>query len=301
MGQVPQMGTVSPSFSQIRSRTAGSLLLGRVVIALLLLGALEGGAWASSIACPEQFLDGEAPDVISRPVEANARQICFLQFAVLHSSATRTPLWSAEHLTKDRINSAEWVPRKNTFHPEASLPTEERAELVDYKSSGYDRGHMAPSGDMPDSESQRESFSLANMIPQDPNSNRGIWARLEGAVRQLTRSDGEVYVITGPIFRADDTRLHGRVSIPAKIFKAIYDPAQKAAGVYVVDNAHGSDWQVISLAELKSLAGLDAFPKLEQQLKDHAMELPPPTRASRRRDASMRSGMEASNPSGRRQ
>jgi DNA/RNA endonuclease G (NUC1) len=72
--------------------------------------------------------------------------------------------------------------RKNAFHAEPMLPKEERAELADYEHTGFDRGHMAPSGDMPSLEAQQESFSLANIAPQTPELNRGIWEGIEAAV-----------------------------------------------------------------------------------------------------------------------
>ena len=34
---------------------------------------------------------------------------------------------------------------------------------------------MTPSGDMPDGDAQADSFSLANMVPQTPELNRGVW------------------------------------------------------------------------------------------------------------------------------
>ena len=40
--------------------------------------------------------------------------------------------------------------RRSAFHAEPALPTDERARLSDYERSGYDRGHMALSEDMPD-------------------------------------------------------------------------------------------------------------------------------------------------------
>ena len=72
-----------------------------------------------------------------------------------------------------------------------------RAELKDYAKSGYDRGHMTPSADMPTPSSQEESFSLANMVPQDHYNNTGIWSNIESATRYLAKKKGSLYIITG--------------------------------------------------------------------------------------------------------
>lgn len=255
--------------------------LGKISAVLICSAALisaepAADAWSAPTACPEQFLGGEAPDAPPTASD-NAQELCFLQFAVLHSSTTKTPLWSAEHLTRQRVETASGLKRRNAFHAEHRLQPEDRAELSDYFQSGLDRGHMAPSADMPDSESQKESFTLANIIPQNSNSNRGIWAQLEDAVRELARSDGDIFVVTGPIFGDQyPQRIHERVAVPTAIYKAVYDPARSGAGVYIVNNAPGRDWQIISIVELQNLTGLDIFPKLERQIKEHALPLPSP-------------------------
>ncbi|POZ49605.1 DNA/RNA non-specific endonuclease [Methylovulum psychrotolerans] len=59
---------------------------------------------------------------------------------------------------------------------------------------------MAPSADMPDQQSQAESFSLANMSPQRHANNAGIWEELENGVRHLALSGHDVYVVSGPLF-----------------------------------------------------------------------------------------------------
>ncbi|WP_227657458.1 DNA/RNA non-specific endonuclease [Candidatus Magnetaquicoccus inordinatus] len=240
---------------------------------------------ASKTDCPEQFAGGAAPDITNPKVGAKAVPLCFREFAVLHSGVTRTPLWSAEHLTKVHIKEAKNQERINLFHEEERLPVGERATLEDYKKSGFDRGHMAPSADMPDEQSQAESFSLANMVPQAPENNRGLWAHIEKSVRKLTQSEGEVFVVTGPVFQgASIKRLNGRVFVPTALFKAVYVPKRQAAGVYLANNAPGDDWRTISLSELRQLTGLDVFPSLPQAVKDQAMKLPDPDSKSHKKD-----------------
>jgi endonuclease G len=258
-------------------------MLARLVglIALLLLPAV---ALAAPTRCPEHFLNGQAPDLTNPKLTARTRPLCYSAFAVLHSGVTRTPLWSAEHLTRDRVEAARGMVRVNTFHADPNLSPNERAELSDYARSGFDRGHMAPSGDMPDDQSQDESFSLANMIPQNPDNNRHLWERIETAVRNLTLREGELYVVTGPIFRGENLQaLKGRVLVPTEIFKAIYDPKRNGAAAYVVPNAAGNEWRQVSILELQQLAGIDVFPGLPQSVKESAMPLPKPGERGRRR------------------
>ena len=69
------------------------------------------------------------------------------------------------------------VAARRSGHADANLPNDDRAELSDYVRSGFDRGHMAPNGDMPTRSGQYESFTLANMVLQNPNNNRYIWER----------------------------------------------------------------------------------------------------------------------------
>jgi endonuclease G, mitochondrial len=123
----------------------------------------------------------------------------------------------------------------NSFHPDDRLTPSERAELADYARSGYDRGHIVPSGDMFDPKSQHESFSLANMIPQESSINRGVWERIESGVRRMVKSRGELYAVTGPLFQGGELkRIGGRVIVPTATFKAIYDPNRQEAGAYMV-------------------------------------------------------------------
>ena len=62
--------------------------------------------------------------------------------------------------------------RESQFYADPRLPPADQAQLEDYRRSGFDRGHMTPSGDMPDGQAQQQSFSLANMVPQTPELNR---------------------------------------------------------------------------------------------------------------------------------
>lgn len=95
---------------------------------------------AATTQCPSHYLEGQAPDIANQKLTPKTKEVCFEGYAVMHSGLTKTPLWSAEYLTREKI--AAKLPRKDTFHEETKLPAGERADLKDYARSGYDRGHM---------------------------------------------------------------------------------------------------------------------------------------------------------------
>lgn len=234
-------------------------------------------AMAAHTGCPEHFTNGQAPDFINQNLTAKTREVCYSGFVVKHSGVTRTPLYAAEHLTRDRILQGKGLKRQSKFHPDENIPRSERAELHHYARSGYDRGHVAPSADMFDMQSQYECFSLANMIPQVPENNRGPWEGIESAVRMMAKSKGDLYVVTGPIYQGSNIeQIGGAVMVPTKLFKAVYDPQRKEAGAYLIDNTADAQPEKISIAELEKLTGISIFPSVEESVKSRLMRLPEP-------------------------
>ncbi|MBB5694390.1 DNA/RNA non-specific endonuclease [Muricoccus pecuniae] len=175
----------------------GSTQRGASAAALGVLLILSPHGLAATTACPEHFAFGSAPEILRPALAAQVRELCFEGYAVLHSGVSRTPLAVAEHLTRAWMAGARKVRREGSFHDEDRLPPDERARLSDYARSGFDRGHMAPSGDMATPTPMAESFSLANIVPQHPASNRCLWEGIETSVRRLATEEGEVYVVTG--------------------------------------------------------------------------------------------------------
>ncbi|MES2257200.1 MAG: DNA/RNA non-specific endonuclease [Pseudomonadota bacterium] len=249
-------------------------MIHKTINALALAGALlvPCAAWAG--ACPDHYVGGRMPEIRNEKMAGSAKELCFSVFGVMHSAITRTPLWSAEHLTAQNIASAQNLSRENSFHPETQLPRGQRAELSDYARSGFDRGHMAPNGDMPDRASQHESFTLANMVPQDADNNRHVWSAIEQAVRRLAKSEGDLYVITGPAFIGSELRKVGNVLVPSHLYKVVYSPRQRAGAAYFVENKADVEYDTMSIAQLESKIGINLLPSLTQQQKEKMLRLP---------------------------
>jgi endonuclease G, mitochondrial len=252
----------------------------RYLLILMFLAAPTGMHAAPAPSdCDDHFLGGEMPD-IGRERAGKSRFVCFSQYALLHSALTKTPVWSAEHLTSDRVQEAAALSgkRPNNFHAESRVPADERAELSDYKASGFDRGHMSPNGDMSTREAQRESFSLANMVPQNACNNEEIWEGIESAVRQLALDEEEVFVVTGPIYPKDAQlqQIGEGVIVPTALFKAVYIPSRNQGAAYVTKNEDTKEGEFLSFAELKSRASLDPFPSLKDSVKTVVADLPSP-------------------------
>lgn len=211
--------------------------------------------------CPQFFAGGITPRTPSAP---KLRELCYDAFAVLHSGNTRTPVFVAERLNRESTLAARGEKRTDRFFADARLPRAERAELSDYKGSGYARGHMAPAGNMPSANAMAQSFSLANMIPQNPKQNSGPWAKIESDTRQYAlRAQGDVYVITGPVFAPGSPAIGpGQVAVPTHLFKLVYDPGtHKAWAHWQANSADARADAPISYSELTQRIGMELLPK----------------------------------------
>lgn len=115
-----------------------------------------------------------------------------------------------------------------------------------------------------------ESFSLANVVPQNPSNNRRIWSRIEEAVRRLTEQSGDAYVVTGPLFSGRQLQTIGesRVLVPTQLFKVVYLPARTLAFAVVVENIQTDQYSIKTVRELEAMSGLQ-FPGIPDTLKDN--------------------------------
>ena len=209
--------------------------------------------------CPQFFANSKPPVLSDQP---KLRALCYDAFAVLHSGQSKTPVFVAQRLNRALVNDAD-EKRTNKFYSDARLPRDERAELDDYKRSGYSRGHMAPAGDMPTAQAMAQSFSLANMVPQSIKQNGGPWARIEKDTRSYAqRATGDVYVITGPVFAADSGTVgSNQVRVPSFLYKLVYDAQSHRAWAHWQANDDAARvTQPISYEELVRRTGIEFLP-----------------------------------------
>ena len=241
-------------------------MLKQVLLALVVF-ATTGTAFSAGAdfaECRQLFVNG-TPPVVSGRNAVQARALCYSQFAVLHSGLSHTPVYVAERLNRSMLLNARENQRADKFFVDARLPARERAELTDYQGSGYDRGHMAPAGDMATTEAMAQSFSLANMVPQAPVNNRKAWADIEKATRHyIMRSAGDVFVITGPVFeKSSPTIGTNNVWVPQHLFKLVYDPSAKRAWSHWLENSDEARVsKPISYDELVRRTGIEFLPGL---------------------------------------
>lgn len=187
--------------------------------------------------CKQLFPGGKPIPLTVVSADWIPRGLCSDAFAVLYSGKSKTPLVVVERLNRQQIDDAD-EKRTNEFFADPRLPASERAYLDDYKGSGYDRGHMAPAGDAPTPTAMAQSFSLANMVPQDATHNRKVWRKVETDTRKYARrAQGDVFVFTGPLFDpGHETIGRNKVWVPTRIFKLVYDQATGRAWAHVLPN-----------------------------------------------------------------
>lgn len=201
--------------------------------------------------------------------------LCNEAYVVQESLSAREPLWSAEHLTEEHVESARALTGRAPFRSDLRLEIGARSELDDYKRSGWSRGHMTPSGDAPDRASRAQTFLLSNVVPQNGALNSGAWDKIERAVRTLATDDGEVYVVTGPAFHENlGTIGPDHIRIPSSVWKAVYDPSEKSVAIIVCKNQTTPSCGQVPYTALVSATGVDPFPALSADIKARDLSVP---------------------------
>ncbi len=186
--------------------------------------------------------------------------------------------WTAHILTKENL-SKPWNQRSGEFR-EDPLVKSGSATLEDYRGSGYDRGHLVPSGDMAwDKEAMNETFYLSNMSPQSHDFNKGIWRELEELTRSWAKKYKKLYVITGPVLSEKPKGTIGKdkVTVPAAYFKVLLDltdPERKAIA-FVIPNEVSYEplfKYAHSVDEVEELTGIDFFEDLMSDAEEDSLE-----------------------------
>ena len=193
-------------------------------------------------------------------------------YALVYSEEHEQARWVAYELTEAETHGPE--ERSSGFYEDPDVPTGSATD-ADYAGSGFDRGHLAPAGDMTwSSTAMTESFYYSNMSPQQPSFNRGIWKKLETLARAWGQTYGAVFIITGPVLEAGLPVIGpNKVSVPAAYYKIIlrYNGNDWHAIAFLLPNAASSDpltTFVRPVDEIEKRTGLDFFPALPDDLEN---------------------------------
>lgn len=123
------------------------------------------------------------------------------------------------------------------FYTEDSIPNEYQVSPTDYMYSGYDRGHLAPDASFDYNEEDLYLiYTMANIIPQDPNVNRYFWIKAENYEREMAISLGEVEVLNGVVFESNPTYINNKIAISKGFWKRIRNTNKGFERCFYYDN-----------------------------------------------------------------
>jgi endonuclease G len=211
------------------------------------------------------------PNLEIPKLKPNETVIKHYAYSLSYNEPNEQANWVAYELTSDETNST--FKRANKFIQDP-LVKSGTADDQDYAGSGYDKGHLAPAGDMGwSSTAMKESFYYSNMSPQVPSFNRGVWKRVEELVRKWAKEYKSVYIVTGPVLTSGlKTIGHDRVSVPKYFYKAILEynsSGIKGIGFIIPNLSSGEPLQsyAVTIDNVEKVTGIDFFPLLPDAIE----------------------------------
>lgn len=255
-------------------RKSGSGIYAAIAVCALLVFAFlaKGSNDEGSSAMETASSDTECLQTVVMPDDVPEIKKEYTGFKVSFNPAHHIPNYVVWELTADEAAGTE--PRDNKFKADRDVygcPT-----LDDYRNSGFDRGHMAPAGDMKwSAEAMSDSHYLTNMCPQTRQLNGGRWSTLEQKCRQWAMRDSALIIVAGPVLTDELSRAIGpnRVSVPERFFKVIYAPfanPPRAIAFIMPNSEHidGLESLTVSVDQVEAITGFDFFACLPDDIEN---------------------------------
>ena len=218
------------------------------------------------------------------PSQAGTRKNNYLierpQYAISYNCNAGIPNWASWELDRSWLGKVE---RSNDFRPDLDLPEKCYASKPhDYRGSGYDRGHLVPSGDRTRrKEDNSATFIMSNIIPQAPANNREVWREFEEYCRSLAFEDKKLYIVAGGS-QLDREIAKNRVAVQKYNWKVVLildrqvdeitaDNAQTIA-VWIpnskqVDNTNWQEY-IVPVNRVEKETGYDFFARLPKKVQE---------------------------------
>lgn len=257
-----------------RKKKSGGWRASAVGLMILVILSIYAAVKENRGATPEYQpigLTGELMTV-AMPDSIPSQTVNYKGYTASFNRRMHIPNWVAWELTAEETKGR--TPRYDKFAQDPDV--EGCAETYDYLYSGYDRGHMAPAGDMKWSdESMRESFYLTNICPQARELNTGSWRTLEEKCRLWAQADSAIIIIAGPVYNPAPKEFIGdnRVAVPRAFFKIVLAPyarPMRAIG-FVMPNsrvAGGLQESATTVDHIEELTGYDFFAALPDSIEE---------------------------------
>lgn len=245
------------------------LLLSLAALAFVALRPLAGCHADDGTVAPPSTT-GDLTAVII-PDTLRAQIVEYAGMTVSFNPARHIPNWVAWELTAEETLGT--VPRAKGFT--ADLSVAGCPEPWEYSYSGYDRGHIAPAGDMKWSrEAMEQSFYMTNVCPQVKSFNSGVWARLEEKCRTWAQADSAIIIVAGPVMTDPVIETIGdtHIAVPQRFFKVILSPyadPPRAIG-FLMNNGSvpgGMQAAAVSVDAVEEATGYDFFSALPDSVE----------------------------------
>lgn len=180
--------------------------------------------------------------------------------------------WTAHILRSSDIRDVDY---KRPYFEIDDMVKTGAAHWRNYKKSGYDRGHLVPAGDRRASKKDyEETFLTSNISPQIHEFNAGIWNTLEQKTRYYAKRYGELYVITGSVFKNSKDEIGTEnVTVPSAYYKIIYRDTDDGGKLLAFLMPHRKSDEsiynyVTSVDQIEQQTGFDFFAQLPDGLEE---------------------------------